>query len=79
MAQRIHLNTSLDIMIMMLLDHYMQDVHKYLTSHAKKFDENATMSFRANSKQLLKNYNKIWEKVQKLMRIDFESKPVKNI
>ena len=37
------------------------------------------MSFRANSKQLLKNYNKIWEKVQKLMRIDFESKPVKNI
>ena len=34
------------------------------------------MSFRANNKQLLKNYNKIWEKVEKLMRIDFESKPV---
>ena len=29
-----------------------------------------------NSKQLLKNYNKIWEKVEKLLRIDFESKPV---
>ena len=45
-----------------------------MTDYARKFDENATMSFRANNKQLLKNYNKIWEKVEKLMRIDFESK-----
>ena len=34
------------------------------------------MSFRAKDKQLLKNYNKIWEKVEKLMKTDFESKPV---
>ena len=34
------------------------------------------MSFRVNNKQLLEKYNKIWEKVEKLMRIDFESKPV---
>ena len=47
-----------------------------ITAYAKKFNENATMSFRANNKQLLKNYNKIWEKVEKLLRIDFESKPV---
>ena len=47
-----------------------------MTGYAKKFNENATMSFRANNKQLLKNYNKIWEKIEKLMRIDFESKPV---
>ena len=47
-----------------------------MTGYARKFDENATMSFRANNKQLLKNYNKIWEKVEKLMKIDFESKPV---
>ena len=47
-----------------------------MTGYARKFDENATMSFRANNKQLLKNYNKIWEKVEKLMRIDSESKPV---
>ena len=47
-----------------------------MTGYARKFDENATMSFRANNKQLLKNYNKIWGKVEKLMRIDFESKPV---
>ena len=30
-----------------------------MTDYARKFDENATMSFRANNKQLLKNYNKI--------------------
>ena len=29
-----------------------------------------------NNKQLLKNYNEIWEKVEKLMRINFGSKPV---
>ena len=34
------------------------------------------MSFRVNNKQLLEKYNKIWEKVEKLMRIDFESKPL---
>ena len=47
-----------------------------MTGYAKKFNENMTMSFRVNNKQLLKNYNKIWEKIEKLMRIDFESKPV---
>ena len=47
-----------------------------MTDYANKFNENATMSFRLNNKQLLKNYNKIWEKIKKLMRIDFESKPV---
>ena len=30
-----------------------------MTGYARKFDENATMSFRVNNKQLLKNYNKI--------------------
>ena len=47
-----------------------------MTGYARKCDENVTMSFKANNKQLLKNYNKIWEKVEKLMKIDFESKPV---
>ena len=31
-----------------------------MTGYARKFDENATMSFRVNNKQLLKNFNKIW-------------------
>ena len=47
-----------------------------MTGYARKFDENATMSFRANNKQLLKNYNKVWKKIEKLMRIYFESKAV---
>ena len=47
-----------------------------MTGYAKKLNENATMSFKANNKQLLRNYNKIWEKVEKLLKIDFESKPV---
>ena len=34
-----------------------------MTGYARKFDENATMCFRVNNKQLLKNYNKIWDKV----------------
>ena len=47
-----------------------------MIGYAKKFDKNITMSLRVNNKQLLKNYNKIWEKVEKLMKINFESKPV---
>ena len=47
-----------------------------MTGYAKKINENETMSFKANNKQFLKNYNKIWEKVEKLLKINFESKPV---
>ena len=47
-----------------------------MTGYAKIFNENVTMSFRINNKQLLKSYNKIWEKIEKLMRIDSESKPI---
>ena len=59
----------------MLLDHYVLRLPQ-MTGYARKFDENGTMSFRANNKQHLKSYNKIWGKSEKLMRIDFESKPV---
>ena len=47
-----------------------------MTWYVRKFNENLTMSFRVKDKQPLKNYNKIWEKVEKLMKTDFESKPV---
>ena len=47
-----------------------------MMGYAKKFDENATMSFKVNNKQLLKNYDKIWGKVEKIFNIDFESKLV---
>ena len=47
-----------------------------MTGYARKFDENTTMYFIVNNIQLLKNYNRIWEKVERLLKIDFESKPV---
>ena len=47
-----------------------------MTGYTRKLVENIAMSFRANHKQLLKNYNKIWEKVERLIKINFESKPV---
>ena len=47
-----------------------------MTGYAKKVNENTAISFRVNNKNLLKNYNKIWGKGEKLSRIDFESKPV---
>ena len=47
-----------------------------MTGYTRKFKENTTMSLSVNKKQLLKNYNKIWENIEKLMSIDFESKPV---
>ena len=47
-----------------------------MTGYAKKFDDNAKMSFIVKDKQLLKNYIKIWEKIEELMKINFEIKPV---
>ena len=47
-----------------------------MTDYPKKLNENVTMSFRTNNKQLSKNYNKIWKKIEKLLTIDFESKPI---
>ena len=48
------------------------------TGYINEFNENKNaiiMSLRVDDKQLFKKYNKIWKKVEKLMRIDFESKP----
>ena len=35
-----------------------------MTGYARKFDENATMSFIVKNKQLLKKYIKIWETIE---------------
>ena len=46
-----------------------------MTSYINKFDENKiTMSLMIKDIQLLKNYNKIWKKIEKLMKIDFNTK-----
>ena len=47
-----------------------------MTGYFKRFNENLAMSFRVMDKQVWKNYSYIWEKLEKLMQIDFESKPV---
>ena len=46
-----------------------------MTGYINKFDDNKiAMSLMAKNKQLLKNYNKIWKKIERLMSIDFNSK-----
>ena len=47
-----------------------------MTGYARKFNENATTSFIVKDKKLLKKYSKIWESIERLMKIIFESKPV---
>ena len=47
-----------------------------MTGNVKKFEGNTTMSFKTSDKQLLKKYNQIWKKVEKLLKIEFDSKPV---
>ena len=47
-----------------------------MIGYARKFNGNVSMSFKVTDKQLLISYNRIWEKIEKLMKIDFESQPV---
>ena len=52
-----------------------------MTDYINEFDKNKnkntiTISLLDKDKQLLKNYNKIWTKIEKLMNIDFDSKPI---
>ena len=42
----------------------------------QKFNDYATMSFIVKDQKLLKKYSKIWETIDGLMKITFESKPV---
>ena len=49
-----------------------------MTGYINEFNENKNttiMSLRVNEEKLFKKYNKIWKKVEKLMKIDIESKP----
>ena len=46
-----------------------------MTGYFNKFDKNKiTMSLMIKDKQILKNYNKIWKKIEKLMEIDIKTK-----
>ena len=45
-----------------------------MTGYVRKFD--VTMSFKISDKQLFKKCNQIWKQVEKLLKIEFDSKPV---
>ena len=47
-----------------------------MIGYARKIDENATLSFIVKDKWLLKSYTKMWEIIEGLIKIKFESKPV---
>ena len=46
-----------------------------MTGYINTFEKNKiTMSLMVKDTQLLKSYNKIWKKIEKLMKIDFNTK-----
>ena len=47
-----------------------------MIGYVRNFDGNRTMSFKISNKQLLKKYSQIWRRVEKLLKIKFDSKPV---
>ena len=47
-----------------------------MIGYIRKIEGNTTMSFKISDKQLLKKYNQIWKRVEKLLKIEFNSKPV---
>ena len=47
-----------------------------MTGYVRKFEGNTTMPFNISNEQLLQNYNQIWERVEKLLKIEFDSEPV---
>ena len=47
-----------------------------MTDYINKFDKaTITISLQVKDKKLFKNYSKIWKKIEKLMDIDFNTKP----
>ena len=47
-----------------------------MIGYVRKFECNTTMSFKINDSKLLKKYNQIWKKVEKLLKINFNSEPI---
>ena len=69
MANIIHLNTLLVIMITMLLDHYIYLFHKRLDILVNLRKNKITLSLMIKDIKLLKNYNKILKKIEKIIKI----------
>ena len=47
-----------------------------MSGYVRKFEGNMTMSFKISNKKLLKKYNQIWKRVEKLLKIESDSEPV---
>ena len=47
-----------------------------MIGYVRKFEGNTTMSFKINDSKLLKKYNQIWKKVETLLKLNFNSKPI---
>ena len=60
----------------MLFDHYACIKLPQMTGYVRKFEGNTTMSFKISDKKLLKEYNQIWKRVESLLKIEFNSKPI---
>ena len=47
-----------------------------MTGYVRKFEGNTTMSFQISDKQLFKKYNETWKRAEKLLKLEFNGKPV---
>ena len=47
-----------------------------MIGYARKFEGNTTMFFKISYSKLLKKYNQVWKRVEKLLKIKFDSEPV---
>ena len=47
-----------------------------MTGYVRKFEGNTIMFFKISDRQLLKNLNQMCKRVEKLLKIEFDSKPV---
>ena len=47
-----------------------------MIGYDKYFDDDKVMSVKVTDKKLLNKYNKIWEKVEELLNVKFESKSI---
>ena len=76
MVQKIHSNTLLDIMIMiMLLDCYASSFHKWpaMVENLKVMQQ---CPLRLGINNFLKKCNQIWKRVEKLLKIEFDNELV---
>ena len=47
-----------------------------MTGYVRKLEDNTTMSLKINNQQLLKKNNQIWKRIEKLLKLESDCKPV---